>query len=362
MLLVIPMLAVVQIVSASVGAVSKKGLEDCVGLLYGRPWALVMLFSVLAVNVITLAADLEGGSAALGLLSGINYRWFVVPFAAAVAALLVYGRYTQVSKVLQYVALVFFAYAVAAVMAKPDWAAVLHASLVPTFKATPDYISGVVALLGTTLTSYAYVWETIEVSEERPPLARLGLVQADAALGIVFAGISFWFIVVATGATLGVHHHAVQTAEDAAAALRPFAGRYAALLFGVGLLASAVIAVPVLAGTSAYVMAEAFGWRASLDANFAGAPEFYRALLLSLVAGTFVALLGVKPISLLFFASIAGAFGTPITLTLMLLVARNRKVMHRRRISTPVAILGWTVNAIVGLSCAVYLVQTLRGG
>ena len=356
------MLAVVQIISASVGAVSKKGLEDCVGFLYGRPWALVMLLSVLAVNVITLAADLEGGAAALGLLSGINYRWFVVPFAAAVAALLVYGRYTQVSKVLQYVALVFFAYAIAAVMAKPDWGAVLHASFVPAFKATPAYISGVVALLGTTLTSYAYVWETIEVSEERPPLARLGLVQADAALGIVFAGISFWFIVVATGATLGVHHHVVQTAEDAATALRPFAGRYASLLFGVGLLASAVIAVPVLAGTSAYVMAEAFGWRASLDAKFAGAPEFYRALLLSLMAGTFVALLGIKPISLLFFASIAGAFGTPVTLTLMLLVARNRKVMHRHRISMPVAVLGWTVNAIVGLSCAAYLLQTFRSG
>ena len=100
----------------------------------------------------------------------------------------------------------------------------------------------------------------------------------------------------------------------------------------------------------------------SFNSSFAGAPEFYRALLLSLVAGTFVAMLGVKPISLLFFASIAGAFGTPITLTLMLLVARNRKLMHRHRISAPIAVLGWTVNAIVGLSCAAYLLQTFRGG
>src|SRR3979411_1421974 len=106
------------------------------------------------------------------------------------------------------------------------------------------------------------------MSEEKPPLRRLGLVQVDAALGIVVAGLTFWFILIATGATLGIHHQKVDTAEQAAQALAPVAGKYASLVFGIGLLGSALVAIPVIAGTCAYVAAEMFGWGRRLDAEF----------------------------------------------------------------------------------------------
>lgn len=359
--LVIPMLVAVQAISAAVGAVSRKGLEDCIRARYGRGWALVALAAIVSVTVLTLAADLEGGAAALQVLFGVDYRWFVLPFAAATAALLVWGNYDSLQRSLRYVALIFFAYAASAFLARPDWARVLHDTLVPQWTWSKDYVAGAIALLGTSLTAYAYVWETIEVSHDRPPLRRLGLVQVDAVAGMVFAGIAFYFIVICTGATLGVHHHMVATAQDAAAALTPIAGRYASVLFGIGLFASALLAVPVLAGTNAYVTAEMFGWRASLDAKFSHARAFYVALLLSLAVATAIAYAGVQPIALLFAASIAGGLGTPITLTLMLLVAGDKRVMGRHCVSRRLLAAGWGVNAVVIAACAIYFYQLVTG-
>jgi Mn2+/Fe2+ NRAMP family transporter len=360
--LIVPMLIVVQTISAKVGTVCGKGLQDIVRTRYGRGWAFVVLAAILAVDVLTLAADLEGGAAALGLLTGLRHEWFIVPLALAVAGLLVYGDYDAVSTTLKYVALVFLAYIASAFLAKPNWTQVLHDTLVPHLSFSHAYVAGALSLLGTTLTSYAYVWETIELAHERPPLRRLGLVQADAALGMIVAGTTFWFILVATGATLGVHHKGVQTAQDAAAALMPLAGRYASILFGVGLLASALIALPVLAGTSAYVCAQMFRWRGSLDAKFSRAPRFYVALLVSLAAATAIAYAWADPIQILFYSGIAGGLGTPITLIFMTLIAQDAGVMHGHRLRCGLAIAGWVVTAIVVLAGLLFLVQTATGG
>jgi Mn2+/Fe2+ NRAMP family transporter len=162
---------------------------------------------------------------------------------------------------------------------------------------------------------------------------------------------------ITTGATLGIYHP-VQKAQDAAAALAPLAGRFASLVFGVGLLASAVLAVPVLAGTSAYVMAEAFGWRSSLDRPFQEAPKFYLALLLSLLVALGITLLGIGPIQLLFISSIAGGLATLITLTLMMQIARDPQVMGNYRIGRRLTLGGFAVAALLTAACLLYLWQT----
>ncbi len=358
-ILVIPMLMIVQTVSATVGVCTKTGLEDAIRTRFGHLWAYVAMGCVLAVTVLTLAADMEGGAAALGLLAGLPYQWFIVPLAAGVGAFLVWGNYGALQRVLKYVLLVFVAYVVTAFLAHPNWGDVLSHTVIPHFNfSSSDYVAGAIALLGTTLTSYAYVWETIEEGEARTPLRRLGLVQVDANAGMVIAGLLFWFILIATGATLGLHHQQVQTAQDAAKALAPLAGRFASLIFGAGLLASAVLAVPVLAGTSAYVMAEAFGWRRSLDASFRGAPRFYLALLISLAIAVGITFLGIGPIQLLFISSIAGGLATPVTLFLMMLIARDRTVMGNRRIGRRLTIAGFAVTAIVTAASLMFLWQT----
>jgi Mn2+/Fe2+ NRAMP family transporter len=360
-LAVIPMLAVIQAIAAQVGAVSKKGLEDCVRAQYGRGWAFAALASLLVVNVLTLAADLEGGGAALALLTHVHYTWWVLPLGALTVGVLLVGKYSAIERVLRYVALLFVTYAGAAILAHPDWRAVLAHSFIPHMDFRPATVAGALALLGTTLTAYAYVWETIELSEERPPIARLGLVQVDAALGIVVAGITFWFILVATGATLGVHHHPVETAEDAASALAPLAGKYASIVFGIGLLGSALVAIPVIAGTCAYVASEMFGWRHSLDATFDRARPFYLTLIACVAISVGIAFAGVKPITLLFYSGIAGGIATPFTMALMLLVGANRKVMHERRVAPWLLTAGWCVCGIVAAATVAYLAQTLTG-
>ena len=262
---------------------------------------------------------------------------------------------------LVYLPLIFLSYGAAAFLARPNWSDVLHNSLIPHLTFTGPMISGAIALLGTTLTAYAYVWQTIEMSEETTPLSRLGLVQVDATLGTIVAGATFWFVVIATGATLGVHHKVVQTAQDAANALTPFAGRWAKLLFGIGLLASALIAIPVVSATSAYVASEMFGWGGGIDKKFWRARKFYVTLVAVLVVGTGVALAGIPPIKLLFISSIAGGLATPITLTMMMLIGGDHTVMKRKTLNPILLISGWAVTGVVTTAAAIFLFQTFSG-
>ena len=357
-LLVIPMLAAVQALSTHVGAVTKCGLEDLVRSRYGRFAAFVVLLSVLAVNVLTFAADLEGGGAALTLLSGFDYRIWVLPLATISLALLILGTYAKIERLLVYLPLAFVTYVIAAFLAHPDWGAVMRYSFIPHWEHSPAYVSGAIALLGTTLTAYAYVWQQIEISETRPPLRRMGLVQVDATFGAVGAGIIFWFIVVATGATLGVHHRPVQTAAEAAMALEPLAGRFAETLFGIGLLGSALLALPVLLATSAYVVSEMFGWAGKLDAKFFQARRFYAVMLIVAAIGCAIGFAGVPPIQLLFTSSIAGGIATPISLVFLLLAAGDKGLMKKFPVPLWLRAAGWATAAIVSIAAAIYLYQT----
>lgn len=356
-LLTIPMLAVVQAISTQVSAVTKRGLQDLVRSRYGRGAALSMLFAVLAVNVLTFAADLEGGSAALHLLGRLDYRWWIAPLALTALALLILGSYRRIERLLVYIPLAFLTYAVSAFWAHPDWRAVLLGSFVPHLQNSKNYIAGAIALLGTTLTAYAYVWQGIETKEDRPPIRRLGLIQIDATVGAVAAGITFWFIVVATGATLGVHHRIVETASQAAQALAPIAGRFSSTLFGIGLLGSALLALPVLLATSAYVVSEMFGWAEKLDSKFFSAPRFYATMSAVAAAGVGIAYAGVAPISLLFASSIAGGLATPVTLVFMLLAASDTRAMGGKRLSPAMRIAGWATTGIVSAAALVFLVS-----
>jgi len=357
-LLIIPMLAVVQALSAQVGAATKSGLEQTIRRHYGFGWALVAMLSILIVNVLTLGADLEGGGAALQLLTGVTYRVWIVPMAIAVISMLIFGSYKRIERVLIFIPLIFLSYIAAAIAVHPDWWQVAVYTFLPHLEATPAYITGAIALLGTTLTSYVYVWESIEVAHDAP-IRRIGLVQAQGTIGAAVAGVTFFFIVVATGATLGTHHHLVETAQDAAQALTPIAGRWSALLFGVGLLGSALLAIPVLTATSAYVISAMFRWGGDLDSKYWRERPFYIAMGASMLAGLAISFAGVAPVKLLFMSSIVGGLTTPITLFLMMVVAQNGKIMKRDRCRGWLLTSGWCVTGIVTVAAAAFLYQTL---
>ena len=277
----------------------------------------------------------------------------MVPLGAGLAGLLLAGRYGQVVAVLRYLLLGFAAFGAAAVLAHPDWPRLLKASLIPALSLHRDELAGGLALLGTTLTSYVYVWETVARGVEAPPDgtaggSELARARVGAVIGAVFTAVILWFMLVASAATLGRHHQVAASAQDAARALRPLAGSLAASLFAAGLITSAVVALPVLVATTAYVAGAHFGWRRGLSEAVGRARAFYAVLVASIGLALAVSLAGIPVISMLVAASVIGGFGSPIGLVLLIRLARDPQVMGSQPISRRLALAGWAVAVIVG--------------
>jgi Mn2+/Fe2+ NRAMP family transporter len=360
--LLLPMLAVVQAIAASVAAVSGMSLQQAITRTCGRAPAVLSVSAIVGISLFTLGADVQAGAQALALLTGVPYYLLVVPIVAAAYWVLATKSYLRIERVLASLTLIFLCYVASAILARPNWGDVLRNIVLPHFSLAPAYAVGALALLGTTLTSYVYFWESIEIAERRTAGSEVRAARSDAAIGMLVAGSSFLFILIAGAATSGVHHVAIQTAGDAASALRPLAGAWDQRLFGIGLFASAAIAIPVIAATNGYVVAQLLELPASLTLPPAEAPAFYRAIFFSLAFAGVLALLPIPMISLLYWVSVAAGVATPVTLTLTMIVAQNRELMRGRPISLPLACAGWAIVAIVTFSAVSALFVALRSG
>jgi Mn2+/Fe2+ NRAMP family transporter len=264
-----------------------------------------------------------------------------------------------VERVLKYVILVFLAYVAAAFLARPSWGAVLSATVWPQISRNPDYVAAALAILGTTLTSYSYVWETQGQAERERSVEQLRLARIEAGLGMLVAVAIFWFILIATGATIGAHHQNVDTPEQAAQALRPFAGPLASDLFGIGLLASSLIAVPVLAATSSYLLCQQFEWPAGLSRPVSEARRFYSIIGVALALGVVISLVGLPTISLLFAASLVAGLATPISLIFLMLIAHQPGMLGGHRISWRLKAAGWATTFVVSGASLIFILQQL---
>jgi Mn2+/Fe2+ NRAMP family transporter len=361
-LLLFPMIAVVQVIGTHVGVVGRKDLQTAVAQNYGSLPRWLLLISIVAVSIVTIGADLEGGAAAIGLLTGLNWRWFVLPLSLGLLAVMMVGGFDHVQRALKYFLVCLLAYAGAAVLAHPDWGAVARGSLIPQFRRTGGYTADALSLVGTTLTSYVYVWQTIAHAERRHSRARLRAGKIDAIVGSFFAVAVCWFVLIAVGATLGVHHLQANTPAEIAQSLRPVAGPLAGALFAVGLFASAVVALPVLIATTAYVTGAQLHWERGLSVRVREAPLFYGVLATSTLLGAGIALSGVSPVRLLFIAGIIAGIATPIGLILLLAVAGDHKLMHDRPVSGSLLVAGWIVTAVIGIISLAFVVQQLSVG
>jgi Mn2+/Fe2+ NRAMP family transporter len=211
--------------------------------------------------------------------------------------------------------------------------------------------------MGTTLTSYLYVWQTVEQVEEPCAREQLKVREFDGMVGAAAAVVIFWSILVASGATLGTHHQHVETADQAAQALRPLAGPLAGVLFALGLLASAIIASPVIMASGAYVTASAFGWPRGLTRTPRQAPQFYAVLVAQTVVAVVLAVSGIGPIRLLFLASLVGGVATPLGLVMLVLAAGNPKLVGPTPINRGLRIAGWAIAGVVTLVSLIFLAQ-----
>lgn len=342
------MLSVIQAIGTQVAAVTREGMQTAIRTRYGMWAASLTLFCLMAVNVLTFSADLEAGGAAIGLLTHTRYEYWTIPLAIGIGVALTLGTFAKIQRVLLIVPLAFLTYLATVFVVHPDWHAVAT-GFIPHLEGNGTFISAVIAVLGTTLTAYSYFWQTVEIATDPPPSHAVTAVEVSSIPGTILTGFVLLAIVVATGATLGVHHQNVNTPQDAARALAPIAGNFAELIFAIGLLGSALLALPVLVAGSAIATVTTFRWGGSLDKRPPQARRFYAVLYGALALSTALTFMGVHPIQLLFLSSIAGGIATPVTLGFLVTLGRDKKVMKDKPLPAALAAAGY---AVIGIAVA----------
>jgi len=357
----LPLMIVVQHVCAKIGMCSGRGLAAVLRRYYPR-WLLYPTVAGLVVaNTINAGADISAIAAAINMFVPIPITAMVIPIAVAIVVLQVWGSYRLIIKVFKWLTLSLFAYVIAAFLAKPDWTAVAWATFDPQISLSGQYITTIVAILGTTISPYLFFWEASEEVEEEKKEGRTTIAsrrgatdkeikkeKIDTIIGMLFCNVVFYFVILAAGATLhATGQTSVQSATEAAQALRPLAGNLATVLFAIGLIGAGLLAVPVLTGSAAYAVAEAFGWRAGLDEKPRHAKKFYAVIAGATLVGVGMDFAGINPISALFWTAVINGVTAPPLLVVVMLVSNNKRVMGRRKNGLGTNILGWLATAIM---------------
>ncbi len=373
-LAMLPMQTAVQYICARIGLVTGKGLAGVLREHYPRALYPAVLALVVA-NTLNAGADIGAIAAAINLLVPIEARVLIVPVGLAIIALQVVGSYRIIEKVFKWLALALLAYIGAALFARPDVLKVLSGTLVPTIRLDPAYIGIVVALLGTTISPYLFFWQASQEVEEQMSIGRRQLRQRqgasrfelkyalwDTIAGMVFSEIVAYFIILTTGATLFVAgKHDVVSATDAAQALRPLAGDASALLLAVGLIGAGVLAVPVLTGSAAYGVSEAFGWRSGLNRKLTGARQFYAVIIAATLVGMAINFLGINPITALVLSAVLNGLIAAPLLILIMLVSNDRSAMGERTNGRLLNILGWVTAIVMSVASVGLILTTIFG-
>jgi NRAMP (natural resistance-associated macrophage protein)-like metal ion transporter len=355
-------LVVVQEMAARMGAVTGKGLAELIREQYGVRWSLFATTSVLIANIGICISEFVGIGAALGL-AGIPAQISVPIAAVGVWLLLIRGSYKVAERIFVIMTIPFFAYPIAAILARPDWGAVGHAVVSPNVHATRDYLFLFIATAGTTITPFMQLYVQSAVVERGVGVDELNAERAEVTSGSIFANLVASFIIIATGATLYLHgEHNISTAAQAAKALEPFAGRYAEVLFAVGLLGASLLAAAILPVTAAYVIAETFGFEKGMSHRIHEAPVFVAVITVLIAVGTIVAIIpGLPVIALLVGVQVVNGALLPVLLVFIWRLASDRELMgdyRNGRVFNLIA--GVTVVATSALSITL-LAVTLGG-
>jgi NRAMP (natural resistance-associated macrophage protein)-like metal ion transporter len=366
----VPLMMAVQLMCARLGLVAGEGLAAVLRRRYSR-WVLWVACGLLAIaNTVNIGADFSGMAAAMEMMTGVSALIWVPVFAALIVVLLIWSSYRHIARVFKWLTLVLFAYVAAAFLAHPHWPDVLKSTFVPRIELNPNYLATFVAILGTTISPYLFFWQTAqEVEEERAKGHRsaharrgatdeeLRAAHTDVITGMAFAGVVMYFIIVATGATLyQTGQRDIETARQAAEALRPLAGNAAYLLFTVGLVGTGMLGIPALAGSAAYAVAEAMHWRGSLNDRPRVARKFYAVLAISVLLGLALNYLKLNPVKMLFYAAVINGVLAPPLIVLVTLLTSDKKVMGNRANGPLLRWLGWITAAVMAIASVAMLI------
>lgn len=365
-----PFMTVVQEMCGRIGMVTGSGLAGVIRKNYARPILYLAVFLLLATNTINIGANLGAMASSAQLILNLPLFLWLLFFTGLILLLQVLIPYTVYAKFLKYLTFSLLAYIMTALMLKQPWKEIAFATFIPSFYFSKDYLLNVVAILGTTISPYLFFWQAGEEVEEEVKSHKLKIMGAgiprinkrdiremrlDTTVGMFFSNLVMWFIIVATASTLNAHGITqIETADQAASALKPFAGDFAFLLFALGIIGTGFLAVPVLAGSASYALSEAFGWKEGLYRKFKQAHGFYGVIILATIVGLLVNLTAIKPFTLLYYSAVINGLAAPPLIILILLMANNKKILGEHTNSTFENLIGWLIAGIM-IVCVILL-------
>jgi NRAMP (natural resistance-associated macrophage protein)-like metal ion transporter len=369
-----PLMAAVQEMCARIGLVTGRGLAGNIRIHYPKRILYLCALLLFVANCINIGADLGAMAKAVQLLNPkFDFYALVTGFTVVSLGLQIFTPYVRYAKYLKWLALVLFSYVASALMAHLNWQDVLRHSYTPSVHFGKDELIIICAILGTTISPYLFFWQTSQEVEEKILQGKTTLKQRSAAVpradirsmridvwsGMFLSNAVMFFIIAACGAILYTHGITkIETASQAAEALRPFAGNATYFLFAIGLIGTGLLAIPVLAGSSSYVVAESFRWREGLYRRLGQASAFYGVIIISMLLGLGMNFLGIDPIKALIYAALANGLVAPIILFLIVRMASDKKIMGRWRNGPVSRLIGWlTVLAMsaAGLAAIISL-------
>ena len=352
----LPFMIVIERMAGRIGLVSGKGLAGNMKKHYPR-WILIFITTIIVgATIINIGADISGMAAALNLLIPFPPILLSAIISATIILLLIFLSYRHIARYLKWVAIVLFAYVAAAFLVAEPWREVFLRTFIPKITLSREYLAMIVALFGTTISPYLFFWQASEIVEEErmhrnlkndahmiPDIKphgphrsttiiknEISYMYRDLNYGMVFSNLITFFIIALSAATLHNNHFTnVATIEQIAQILRPLAGQYTNLLFLIGITASGILAVPVLAGSAAYAVAEVFGWKEGFDNKFENAKGFYSILIISTLLGFLIPILNIHPVDILYYTAVIFGVVSPFMILMVIHMANNPKIMGK---------------------------------
>jgi NRAMP (natural resistance-associated macrophage protein)-like metal ion transporter len=365
MLFSYPLMVSIQLICARIGRVTGHGIAGNLRRHYPRWLLLPLMFLLVVANTINIGADLGAMGAALRLLIGGAPVWYTLLFGVGSLLLQVFVPYKRYVRILKWLTLAVFSYVATAFAVAIPWGEVALHTLLPSVSLSSEYIIAIVAVLGTTISPYLFFWQASQEVEElhavaadKPlkvapdqAVAQLERIELDTYVGMGISNLVAFFIILTTAVTLNRHGvHDIESAAQAAEALRPLAGEFAFVLFAAGIVGTGLLAVPVLAGSAAYGISEALAWKTGLERKPSGAKGFYGVIVAATITGVALNFTAINPVKALFWtAVINGVIALPILVVIMLMAVRPA-VMGQFVVSTTLKTMGWITALVMALS------------
>lgn len=357
-----PLMSVVQEMCARIGLVTGRGLAGTIRLYFPRRILILCATLLFFANALNIGADLGAMAKAVQLLwPELPFAPLVIGFGVFSLGIQIFTDYGRYARYLKWLALILFSYIAAAILAKLNYSEILHSTIVPHITFSKSQLFLICAILGTTISPYLFFWQTSQEVEEgilrgeTSVSARRGATKSevndmriDVWSGMLLSNVVMFFIIAACGAVLNKNGiYQIESASQAAEALRPFAGNATYWLFSLGIIGTGLLAIPVLAASSSYALSEAFRWKEGLYRPLKQAHAFYGVIIISMMVGLAINFIGLDPIKALIYSAVANGLVAPIILALIVLISRNRKIMGKWTNTRLATGIGWFTTALM---------------